>query len=195
MLLQLRSISQLAGGRRSARRLFLVAFFTAAMSVVAGADEQATVSEAGGVYSVRASFTVVQSPAAAMAVLTDYEHLARFMPGLQSSVIVGRDGARVTVNQEAVAKFLTFSKQISLVLEVNEGAGALTFADHGHKSFSCYQGSWQVSTLNGRTLVIYTLTAKPAFSVPEFILSKLFRRDAGRMISALQKEISSRGGD
>jgi ribosome-associated toxin RatA of RatAB toxin-antitoxin module len=192
LLLHLPSISQWAGGRASVRRFFLVAALVAAMGASAAADEQTTVSEAGGVYTVRASFTVVQSPAAAMAVLTDYEHLSRFMPGLQSSTVIGRDGSRVTISQEAVAKFLAFSKQISLVLDVDERPLSLAFADRAHKSFSHYQGTWQISTLNGRTLVTYTLAAKPSFSVPEFILSKLFKRDAGRMIAALQAEISSR---
>lgn len=192
MLLHLPSISRLTGGRASVRRLFLVAACVAAMSAGAAADEQATVSEAAGVYTVRASFTVVQSPGAAMAVLTDYEHLSRFMPGLESSHIVNRDGSRVTVAQEAVAKFLAFSKQISLLLDVDESPVTLKFADRARKSFTRYDGTWQVSTLNGRTLVTYTLMAKPSFSVPEFILSKLLKRDAGRMISALQAEISTR---
>jgi hypothetical protein len=114
------------------------------------------------------------------------------MPGLQSSRIVGRDGSRVTIAQEAVAKFLAFSKQISLVLDVDESPLALTFSDRARKSFARYDGTWQVSTLNGRTLVTYTLMAKPSFSVPEFLLSKLLKRDAGKMIGALQAEISSR---
>jgi carbon monoxide dehydrogenase subunit G len=185
-------MSHKAGRRTRAGRLFLAALVLTAMSAGAAEEQQTVVSEDNGVYTVNASFTVVQSPAAAIAVLTDYEHLSRFMPGLQKSSVVGRTGSRVTVEQEAVAKFLAFSKQICLLLDIDESPLALKFTDRAGKSFTRYDGAWHVSTLHGRTLVSYTLVAKPAFSVPEFILSRLLKRDAGRMIGALQAEIGRR---
>ena len=192
MLLHLRSISQLAGGRESVRRFFLVSAFIVFLIARTSAETQATVSESRGVYTVSASFTVAQPPADAMAVLTDYDHLSRFMPDLRASAVTSRSGSRVTVSQEAVSHFLTFSKQINLLLDINEAPLVLTFADRSGKSFSQYDGAWRLTVVGGQTVVNYTLVAKPSFSVPEFILSKLLKRDAGKMIAALQTEIAAR---
>ena len=40
------------------------------------------------------------------------------------------------------------------------------------------------------TRITYELSAKPAFSVPEFVLTRLLRRDATQMIDRLRQEIS-----
>lgn len=174
------------------RWIWTVATLAVATAISLSADPQAVVTEAKGIYTVRAKFTVPQSPEAAMAVLTDYELLPRFMPDLKNSSVIARTGARVTVAQEAVASFFPFSKHIYLTLEIDEMPHALAFKDRSGKSFSQYNGTWQVSKVEGRTVVVYTLVAKPSFSVPEFLLTKLLKRDAGRMITALQAEIAAR---
>jgi hypothetical protein len=125
--------------------------------------------------------------------LKDYEQIPRFMPDLRTSVIRVRSGARVVVEQEAVAKLLMFSKRVHLVLEIVEEAAALHFTDLCGRSFEQYTGAWQVAAIDGGTSVTYELTAKPSFSVPRFVLSKLFRRDATQMVERLSHEISARG--
>jgi hypothetical protein len=55
-----------------------------------------------------------------------------------------------------------------------------------------YEGTWRLVPENGGTEIHYTLTAQPAFDVPEFILKRLLKRDAGRMIENLAREMSSR---
>lgn len=52
---------------------------------------------------------------------------------------------------------------------------------------------WCATAERGRTVIAYALVAKPAFSAPEFILSRLLKRDSTRMIEALQAEIAKRG--
>lgn len=169
-----------------------VATLVVATAISLSADPQAVVTEAKGIYTVSAKFAVPQSPEAAIAVLMDYEHLQRFMPDLKKSSVIARTGACVTVAQEAVAAFFPFSKHIYLTLEITETPLALAFRDRSGKSFSQYNGTWQVSKAEGHTVVVYTLVAKPSFSIPEFVLSRLLKRDAGRMITALQKEIAAR---
>jgi len=79
------------------------------------------------------------------------------------------------------------------LLRDSDGAGhTLQFKDKSGKSFVRYEGSWRLSSERGRTVISYALVAKPAFSVPEFILSRLLKRDSTRMIAALQAEIARR---
>lgn len=172
--------------------LFIATAIVLSMAVARTEPPQVGVNEAGGIYTVSATFAVPQSPDAAMAVLSDYDHLAQFMPGLRKSVVAADYGTRVTVEQEADARFLTFSKRIFLLLEIDEAPRSLEFKDRSGKSFVRYEGSWRLSVQNGHTVITYALVAKPAFSVPEFILSRLLRRDSARMIEALQAEIAKR---
>ncbi len=173
-------------------KLLIATAIVATMAVVRSEQPQVGVNEAAGIYTVSATFTVAQSAQASMAVLTDYEHLAAFMPGLRKSGVCARTGARVTVEQEADARFLTFSKRIHLLLDIDEASHTLQFKDTSGKSFVRYEGSWRLSTERGRTVISYALVAKPAFSVPEFMLSRLLKRDSTRMITALQAEIAKR---
>jgi ribosome-associated toxin RatA of RatAB toxin-antitoxin module len=185
------------GGRHGARRwLVLGAIVIASMATVQGAGSQpapVTVREAHGVYTVTAGFASEQPAAVAHAVLTDYEAIPRFMPDVRASRVLERGDARTVVEQEAVAKVLFFSKTVHLVLEVQEAPTTITFRDRCGRSFVRYEGRWTLRDEGGRAQIAYELIAKPAFDVPEFLLSRLLKRDADRMIERLQREIAARG--
>jgi ribosome-associated toxin RatA of RatAB toxin-antitoxin module len=185
------------GGRTRARRWILPA--VAALSVVLNAhsasaasdpSQDVTVREQGGVYTVTAQFAVPQAPPTVTAVLTDFEHIPRFMPDVQKSVVLERAGEVTVVEQEAVARMLMFSKRIYLLLEVREGNDAIRFRDRSARSFTRYEGTWEIVQAGDRTVITYTLVAHPSFEVPEFFLGRLLKRDAKRMIEALRNEIS-----
>ncbi len=183
-------------------RFFIAAAVTlcaSALSVQAttGSDPLAptalSVREEDGAYLVRAQFEVPQAAHIVRAVLTDYEQIPRFMPDVRSSVVVERTAARLMVEQEAVSKFGLFSKTVHLRLEVIEDGNTIRFIDRCGKSFKHYGGSWTLQpTVSGTTLT-YELTAQPDFGVPEFIIKRLLKRDAGEMIARLRGEIAARG--
>ena len=145
-----------------------------------------------GVYSVSATFEVSESPQIAWEVLTDYASLPRFLPDIRVSVVRERSGGRVLLEQEAVSKFLMFSKRIQLLLDVQEESGVIVFRDTGARSFTRYQGSWRFVPVEGRTQLQYELTAQPAFSVPQFLIGRVLGRDAKEMIDRLRAEIAQR---
>ena len=151
--------------------------------------------EERGVYSVIARFTVEQPPAVALAVLTDYEQIPRFMPGVRTSIVLERGAGRAVVEQEAVSSVILFSKHLHLVLEIEEQSGALLFRDRCGRSFARYEGAWRVAALEGRTTITYELTADPSFGVPRFMLERLLRRDSNEMIGRLRREIAARASE
>jgi hypothetical protein len=51
---------------------------------------------------------------------------------------------------------------------------------------------WTISEREGETRVTYELAADPSFDVPEFLLKRLLKRDAGHMIERLKGEIEAR---
>jgi carbon monoxide dehydrogenase subunit G len=150
------------------------------------------VREERGVYTVTARFEVDQPLTVVMTVLTDYEQIPRFMPGVRSSIIREREAGHVVVEQEAVSALMMFSKRVHLILDIDEQPTALTFHDRCGRSFVRYQGAWRLAADDGRTAITYQLTAEPKFDVPGFVLKRLLRRDSTGMIEQLQKEIAAR---
>jgi ribosome-associated toxin RatA of RatAB toxin-antitoxin module len=185
-----------AGGRSRARRLVLVAAFTAALPAptlaTAPDDPPVTVTEASGVYHVSATFTVPHAPPFAFAALTDYAEIPRFMPEVRTSQVIERHGDRTIVEQEAVARFLMFSRRVHLMLEIKEERGTIRFKDRCGRSFARYEGVWTIAERDGQTRVTYELSAQPSFDVPEFLLKRLLKRDASQMIERLKTEIDAR---
>jgi ribosome-associated toxin RatA of RatAB toxin-antitoxin module len=185
-----------AAGRQHARRLFLCA----AMVAMAGGiplaapdgDPHVAVKEIAGLYYVAATFSVVEPSAIAIAVLTDFQSIPKFMPDMKTSIVLERSDEDTLVEQEAVARFMMFSKRVHLVLRVNERDGTIRFRDECGKSFARYEGLWKVTAKEGRTAIEYQLAAKPKFDVPTFVLTRLMKRDAAQMIERLQGEITRR---
>jgi carbon monoxide dehydrogenase subunit G len=194
----LKNVSHMGGGRTHVRHLLawsaviLHAAFAGVAPALAQAEPGVAVHETGGIYRVLATFSVAQPPAAVMGVLSDYDQISRFMPDVRSSTVLERSDNHTVVEQEAVAKFLMFSKRIHLVLDVEETPGSLRFRDRCGASFSRYEGRWTLTEVGGRTLIAYELTAHPSFDVPEFLLTRLLKRDSTRMIQRLRAEIAAR---
>lgn len=171
----------------------LVALAPVSGATAAGAAASpVTVRETQGAFQVTATFTTPEPVAVARQVLTDYDGIPRFMPDVRSSRVVERSATGVIVEQEAVARVLFFSKQISLRLDIQEDAGAIRFLDRSGKSFTRYEGRWTLREQDGHAVVTYELTAQPAFDVPGWVLTRLLKRDAERLIERLQAEIRAR---
>src|SRR5215212_9562457 len=164
------------GGRPGARRcLAWTALLVFGIGALAGADQATdgapTVHDERGVYVVSAEFSVPAPAATALATLTDYDNIPRFMPAVKTSTVVERGADYAVVEQECVATFMLFSKRIHLALEVREHAGTVRFIDRCGKSFDRYEGAWTVSEIGGHAMIGYQLTAKPSFEVPSFLLT------------------------
>jgi carbon monoxide dehydrogenase subunit G len=170
----------------------LIIALTGTMAADTGPAPSVTVREERGVYSVSARFHVAQPPAVVLAVLTDYENIPRFLPDVTSSLVRERSDSRAIVEQEAVSRMMMFSKKVHLVLEISEEAGAIRFRDRCGRNFEQYEGAWRVTANGAGSDIIYELTAKPSFEVPEFLLKRLLKRDSTRTIERLIAEMAAR---
>ena len=155
-------------------------------------DPEVVVRESGGVYSVAATFSVTEASGIAIAVLTDFERIPTFMPDMKTSIVLEQNDASTLVEQEAMARFMMFSKRVHLVLRVNERDGTIRFRDECGKSFARYDGLWKVTAKDGGAAIEYQLSAKPKFDVPAFVLTRLMKRDAIQMIGRLHAETTRR---
>lgn len=182
------------GDARASLAALLMLLFTAVALPAAGPRPEPTVSvsEHSGVFRVSATFTIAQPSAYALATLTDYPSIPRFMPEVRTSNVLELVNNRAVVEQEAVARFAVFSKRVHLVLEIDQEPEALRFRDRCGTSFTRYEGLWSFVERDGRTYITYELSAKPAFDVPGFMLKRLLKRDAVHMIERLSTEIDAR---
>lgn len=153
---------------------------------------QVSVLEVNGVYTVRAQFAVSAAPARVLAVLRDYERIPDFMPGVKRSVIKERAAGKTLVEQEAASKVFLFSKTVHLLLEVVETPETLLFTDVCGKSFRSYAGAWHVAPDGDGATVYYQLSARPAFDVPGFVLSRVLKNDSAAMIEGLRQAVAAR---
>jgi carbon monoxide dehydrogenase subunit G len=170
----------------------LIAISGALTLAGSAAVSRVDVTESGGVYHVTAAFAVSASPQAVMAVLTDYERIPTYVPDMEISRVIERTSGGAVVEQQAVSRFMLFSKRVHLLLEVREDDGLLRFRDRCGKSFAEYGGSWTVSQQDSLTVVDYRLDAKPMFEVPAFVLKRLLKRDAALLIDRIKTEIAAR---
>ena len=191
-------VAHRAGGHARARRLVTAVLVVVASMAMPGPSAAQSapsvkVTERGGVYTVAAAFEVPESASIALATLTDYPRIPRFMPEVRVSRVLGRSEGHAIVEQEAVAQFMMFSKRVHLVLDIQEEGDAVRFSDRCGKSFGRYEGVWNViATRDGATQITYALSAAPSFDVPEFLLKRLMKRDAAQMIERLKVEVSAR---
>ena len=170
----------------------LLITLSAGLLLAAPAETRVEVTETGGVYQVTAAFAVNATPQAVMAVLSDYERIPAYMPDMEVSKVIERTAGGVVVEQQAVSRFMLFSKRVHLELEVRESDDQLRFRDRCGKSFAEYEGSWAISQHDSLTVVDYQLTAKPLFEVPSFVLKRLLKRDSTQLIDRIKVEIAER---
>lgn len=156
-------------------------------------DREVTLQKiADGVYVLDARFEVRASADLVRHVITDYENIAGYLPGIRRSIVLERTDGRIRVEQEAVSRYLLFSKTIHLLLDIREEGDVITFRDTCGRSFSRYEGQWRLEEGAGTTSLVYRLTAEPGFEVPDFVINRVLSRDAAEMITHLRAEVARR---
>jgi ribosome-associated toxin RatA of RatAB toxin-antitoxin module len=134
-------------------------------------------------------------PAAAWAVLTDYEGIPEFVSSMRESRVTERGSDYVLVEQAAIARFFLFSRRLKTVLRVQEEPpGRIRFEDVLGRDFSTYRGSWRIEgdPESDELEIVYELTAKPAFGVPDGLARGAFKRAVRQLIGEVGAEIERR---
>lgn len=131
----------------------------------------------------------------AWAVLTDYDRLAAFIPGMKESRVVSRKGNEVVVDQsgEASLLFLSFPIQVRLAIEEQPFERIESRAIAGN--FRELGGSYHLESLGTRLRLRYAGSMTPDFAVPPLIGTLLVRNTAARRFGAMVEEILRRQRD
>ena len=144
-------------------------------------------AEGDQAYQITSSGTVAATPAVVWRILTDYNHLADYLPNMKSTRVVSRNGDRVIVEQLGTARFLFFSQAIRLVVQVQERSPDRIDISLIDGDMKVYRATWELSPLAGATgtRVVYNATIVPKFEVPGIVGTNVVRRDIAEMMAAV----------
>ncbi|MBI1797487.1 MAG: SRPBCC family protein, partial [Candidatus Eisenbacteria bacterium] len=127
------------------------------------------------------------------AVLTDYDGISRFVSSMRESRVSGRGEGYLLVDQIAVGRLFLFSKQMHARLRVAETpTTAIHFEDVLGRDFTTYVGDWTLDPAPSGTRIVYRVTARPTFSVPDVIVRGMFKRTARDLLRQVAAEIGRR---
>ena len=125
-------------------------------------------------------------------VLTDYDNLARFVPGLTSSRIVSEPGAPLQLKQTGQSGFLWLTLPIEVVVRIEEiplEAIRFTAVSGTLKSKS---GEWRIEAQGNTTLLIYRASIVPGFWIPPVIGTAMMGQDVRGKLVGVANEMTRR---
>ena len=146
---------------------------------------------------VRARALIAAPVAVVWEVLTDYEHLPRFIPGIAKSVVRLRDAGRVLVEQSGEARFLFFSFPIEVRLEVTERPPQWISSRAVAGNVRRMSGRYEIQpdTERGTVLLRYVGEIEPDFELPPLIGVAALRSTAAEQFTAMVAEIERRAAE
>jgi ribosome-associated toxin RatA of RatAB toxin-antitoxin module len=146
---------------------------------------------------VRARALIAAPVAVVWGVLTDYEHLPRFIPGLAKSVVRSRDGGQLLVEQSGEARFLIFSFPIEVQLEVTERPPQWISSRAVAGNVRRMSGRYEIQpdVEHGTVLLRYAGEIEPDFKLPPLIGVAALRSTAAEQFTAMVAEIERRAAE
>lgn len=156
------------------------------------AEPQVSVTRLGEAYEVNVRMDVAGSRAMAWKVLTDYDNLPRFVPGMQSSRIVSGRGEPLLLEQKGASGVLFFkvtTTTVSRIVEIPESEIRFDLVSGNLKRM---RGAWTLSPHDHATMVAYRAELLPEFAVPPLIGPAVMAQNVKTMVEGVAREIERR---
>lgn len=150
------------------------------------------VTRNGETFHIEASAEFEGTVARTWQVLTDYGRLAEFVPDMQASRVVSRDGHRAVVEQKGEARVLFFSFPIDVRLAVTEHPYDRVVSRAVAGNFREMRGAYTLEAGQGRILLSYQGSMVPDFFIPPLIGTLALRHNVEATFRALVSEIVRR---
>jgi len=125
-------------------------------------------------------------------VLSDYDHLAQFIPDMKSSRVVSREGNRVLVEQKGEFGFFFYRQPVDVTLEVLEQPPRRIDARRVAGNIRELETRYELGTSAAGVRFDYSGRFIPAFSLPPLIGMPIVRRIVERRFRAMVEEIVRR---
>ena len=178
-------------GAASSRSL---ALSLAWISLATWAEVTVQVVRQENAFQVEANLLVAVDKRIVWEVLTDYNNLASFVPGIRSSRIVSAPGEPLLVEQKGESGFLWFRVPIEVVARVEEVPfRAVRFQSVGG-NLTNKRADWALQQHDHTMRVSYRANITPGFSLPPLIGTAIVGRDVRIMLESVAREMLRRSG-
>lgn len=176
---------------RLAGWLCLVALFSDFGPVLA-ADVAVQASRQGDAFEVSADALLDADVGVAWDVLTDYDRLSEFIPGMHSSKLVSREANRAIVDQRGETSLLFFHFPIEVRLAIEEHRPDRIESQAVSGNFRELKGVYLLETEGERLRLTYRGTFTPDFDIPPLIGTMVVRHTLEQRFGAMVTEILRR---
>jgi ribosome-associated toxin RatA of RatAB toxin-antitoxin module len=126
--------------------------------------------------------------------LTDYENLPRFIPGMEKSQVLRRDGNAALVEQVGRTSFLFFTYPLHLVVRAEEDHPRTLRIRLVSGTLKQLESIYRIESLEGdeRFRLRWTAMMEADAPVPLFVMVRLVRMDAQEQFDGIVGEIERR---
>jgi carbon monoxide dehydrogenase subunit G len=170
----------------------LALFAAQAGAACAAEDLDVEVERNGHSFAVRAGATLAAPVSLVWEVLTDYDNLARFIPGLLQSAVQLRAANRVVLEQKGEARFLVFAYPIEVRLEVLESPRDWITSRAVGGNLKRMNGRYELRAESAGVRLRYTGELEPDFDLPPVIGTLAVRSMVQEQFAAMVAEIERR---
>jgi ribosome-associated toxin RatA of RatAB toxin-antitoxin module len=171
---------------------FALAVAQGLVRAAAGPAIETQIERQGEYITVNASALMQVDARIAWEVLSDYDHLARFIPDMKSSRVVSRDGNRVRVEQKGDFGFFFYRQPVEVILEVVEEPRRRIDARRISGNIRDLETRYELDASDAGVKLDYVGRFIPDFSVPPFFGMAMVRRVIERRFRSMVEEIVRR---
>lgn len=177
-------------------RLFAPCFALFCASVAQAAeplsDATVTAWRADGALHVEASFHIEVPASLAWQVMTDYDHMAKFVPKLRESRIVTADRGHLLVAQKGTASFAGFSHDWEMEREVTLDPESLIASRAVRGNVKRMEMETRFAPEGNGVRIRYRALTVPDFWIPPLIGPSLMKSQVTDQFTALAIEMQRR---
>lgn len=150
--------------------VFLCCLSSAALAQGTIRELASEATQDGEFITVTATAEIEVPRAVAFAVLTDWENYPKFIPDIEHSKVLHREGNGLILEQRGTMRFLFFTQPITLQLAIVESPRERVISRALSGNLRGFSGRYEIRSLPSGALRI-TQTARfiPSFSLPEAI--------------------------
>jgi ribosome-associated toxin RatA of RatAB toxin-antitoxin module len=153
-------------------------------------EVQAQAQGSGAAITARA---VVEAPLTTVwETLTDYGNLARFVPGLKSSVVKKRERHVTTVEQHGDATFMFFSHAVQVTVTSSEYPPHRIDLALISGNLKQLAGRYDLTVKENGVLVVWQGVIEPDFALPAFLEVPVMRKNIESQFVGMVREIERR---
>jgi ribosome-associated toxin RatA of RatAB toxin-antitoxin module len=127
--------------------------------------------------------------------LTDYDHLAEFIPGMKMSRVIGRSGTAAIVEQAGEAGNCVLSYPIEVVVESDEHPPSMITVRILSGNMRSLEGAYHLEKVAGEDdtfILSWSGTIRPDIDLPGFVEEWALRENIGDQFRGMVAEIKRR---